>query len=96
MHDPPYPPKLRKCRKEEPGLAPGDRAVLAMGEAKVGETLDLSHLGRLEEARRTLGARAAEARLLLIGPTFSRQLRGIAATRTDVELVDLDRLYGGA
>jgi uncharacterized protein len=78
------------------GAAPADRAVLAIGEAKVGETLDLRHLHRLERARTALGTRASQARLLLIGTSVSDELRTEASGRSDLEIVDLERLYDGS
>lgn len=69
--------------------------VLAIGEAKVGERLNGQHLARLEAARSALGARAAGARLLLFGSRFTPALERTAESRSDVELVDLERLYEG-
>jgi hypothetical protein len=71
-----------------------ERRVLAIGEAKAGETLTVGHLKRLEEARTALGARAGDAKLLLFGAAFARPLLAAAAKRADVELVGLERLYG--
>lgn len=48
----------------------------------------------MEEARGALGIQAARAKLLLFAPTSSPGLRAEAATRGDVELIDLARLYG--
>ncbi len=78
------------------GAAPGERRVLALGEAKVGERLTLRHLRRLEEARNALGPRAGDAKLLLFGASFGAALRREAAHRPQVELVDLERLYDGS
>jgi uncharacterized protein len=75
--------------------SPAERAVLAIGEAKSGETGGRGHLHRLELARAALGTRAAGARLLLFAPAFTPDLAAEAARRGDVELVDLDRLYHG-
>jgi len=75
---------------------PSERTVRMIGEAKAGETMTASHLHRLELARAALGTRAAGARLLLVGPAFRRDLRSKAAARSDVELVDLERLYEGS
>jgi AAA+ ATPase superfamily predicted ATPase len=77
------------------GAAPGDRTVIAIGEAKAGETVGQSHLHRLERARSALGSRASGARLLLFAPEFSDALVRLAAGRADVELVGLERLYRG-
>lgn len=74
---------------------PGGRTVLALGEVKAGGTITTRHLRRLAEARGALGARAAGARLLLAGQVFDDELRGAATDREDLELVDLERLYGG-
>lgn len=74
---------------------PGDRDVLALGEAKVGEVMGRRQLLRLEEARAALGPRALEARLLLFGARFSPNLLQEAARRPDLEIVDLERLYHG-
>ncbi len=74
---------------------PSDRQVLAIGEAKSAEILEVAHLQRLEHARTAYGARAADARLLLFGQTMDRALAKEATSRDDVELVDLQRLYTG-
>lgn len=79
---------------DEPGSPPAHRTVLALGEAKAGERITPGHLQRLETARAALGPRAARARLLLVGEHFSKELTRRARTRHDLELVDLDRLYG--
>jgi AAA+ ATPase superfamily predicted ATPase len=78
------------------GDSPSERTVLALGEAKVGETLAPGHLRRLEKARAALGTRAARAKILLLGATFADELKAEVRARTDVELVGLDRLYGGS
>jgi uncharacterized protein len=75
---------------------PATRRVTALGEAKAGETLGRRHLDRLTEARRRLGPRAEQARLLLIGSSFDPTLGEQARCRGDVELIDLERLYLGA
>jgi hypothetical protein len=75
--------------------APGERTVHALGEAKVEERITLRHVRRLEQARETLGARAQAAKLLLFGRSFDEAARSAAATRADLEIVDLERLYGG-
>lgn len=77
------------------GVEPADRRVLAIGEAKAGETVGLSRLRHLERARAALGPHAASAQLLLFAPAFAGDLRRTAATRSDTELIDLERLYGG-
>lgn len=77
-------------------VAPAERPVQAIGEAKAGETVGLSHLRHLERARAALGPKAVDARLLLFAPGFDAELRRAAAERGDVELVDLERLYGGS
>lgn len=81
---------------DEGGAAPSDRAVLAIGEAKAGETLGTGHLRRLEKARVALGTRAAHAKLLLCGAEFHPELTSAAEGRGDVELLDLQRLYSGS
>lgn len=75
---------------------PSERSILALGEAKASERLSVAHLRRLESARRTIGTKAASARLLLFGANFSRALLAAAKVRTDVELINLDRLYEGS
>jgi len=42
-----------------------------------------------------LGQRAVDAKLLLFGTGIDRSLAHAASTRTDVEVIDLDRLYYG-
>ena len=72
-----------------------ERLVLSIGEAKAGERISQRHLRRLEEARRALGRRAAGAKLLLFGGDFTPELAAVGATRTDVEVIGLERLYAG-
>jgi hypothetical protein len=74
---------------------PAQRLVQAIGEAKAGQPMGTTHLARLEQARAAFGDRAAGAKLLLFAPSFRRGLTVLAASRDDVELVDLDRLYHG-
>ncbi len=74
--------------------SPADRRVLAIGEAKAGERITERHLRRLEEIRAALGERASGARLLLFGSAFSPAVLGAAESRTDLEVIDLERLYG--
>lgn len=78
-----------------PEAAPGDRTVVAIGEAKVGETVGTGILGQLERIRTALGHRATGAKLLLFGPAFTPELRSVADRRFDVELIDYNRLYHG-
>ena len=78
------------------GVAPAEREVLAIGEAKAGETVGSARLHHLEQARAALGARAARARLLLFAPAFTHELQRLVSYRDEVELVDLERLYRGA
>lgn len=75
---------------------PATRTVTALGEAKAGETIGRRHLDRLTDARRRLGPRAEQARLLLIGSSFDPTLDEQAHRRGDVELIDLERLYHGS
>ena len=77
------------------GDVPGERTVLAIGEAKAGESIGGRHLARLERVRAALGARATGARLLLFGSSFAAELAADADRRDDVELVGLERLYRG-
>jgi len=74
---------------------PANRTVIAIGEAKAGETITERHVRHLERARASLGARAAGAKLLLFGLEFSPDVKDVAESRYDVELVDLARLYTG-
>jgi hypothetical protein len=76
------------------------RPVLAIGEAKWGTQLGLGHLRRLEGARELLqdrpGVNVGAARLLLASAAgFSDDLVAAAGIRSDIVLVDLDRLYSG-
>jgi uncharacterized protein len=74
---------------------PSQRRVIAIGEAKAGETIAARHLRRLERARSGLGPRAVKAKLLLFGTEFDAEVQALAGSRRDVELVDLDRMYRG-
>ena len=75
---------------------PSGRTVYALGEAKVGERFTLRHVRRLEDQRIALGDRAEGARLLLFGSSFDDAVQVSAGERVDLEIVDLERLYGGA
>lgn len=74
---------------------PGERTVTALGEAKVGERLSLRHVRRLEEARASMGPTADSAKLLLFGQHFDANVLAATAQRSDLEVIDLARLYGG-
>lgn len=78
------------------GVLPAARTVLAIGEAKAGQTVGTGRLTDLERARASFGPRAAQAKLFLFAPAFSAELVAVASRRSDVELVDLDRLYHAA
>ena len=77
------------------GPTPSKRRITAIGEAKAGESLGLGHLKRLERARTALGQRAGDAKLFLFGTEFDPALLTSISKRSDVEIVDLDRLYHG-
>lgn len=81
---------------DDGGVEPDQRTILALGEAKVNETLTVAHVRRLERARARLGRRAQNTKLLLIGSNIAPELRTHAARRSDVEIVDLERLYDGS
>lgn len=76
--------------------AASERSIRSIGEAKAGERISQRHLRRLEEARAALGGRSAGAKLMLFGVEFTPGVRTAAASRADVELIDLDRLYSGS
>lgn len=71
------------------------RTVHAIGEAKAGEVIGRSHVLRLEAVREELGVRAADAKLVLFGTNFESAVRKDGVRRSDLELVDLERLYHG-
>ncbi|MFI6787197.1 ATP-binding protein [Nonomuraea sp. NPDC050383] len=75
-------------------------ALLAIGEAKWNEIMGLGHLRRLQHIRELLHARGTTAaehvRLLCFsGAGFTDDLRRAAGRDSTVELVGLERLYGG-
>ncbi len=76
--------------------SPGRRSVHAIGEAKVGERITMRHVRRLEAARSAIGSRAATAKLLCFGSRMAPEVRAEATRRSDLELVDLERLYSGS
>lgn len=78
------------------GDSPSDRTVTALGEAKSGEELTFSHLNKLAMIRDRLGDRASDATLVLFGTRFAKSLVARTKDRSDVELVDLERLYMGS
>ncbi len=77
------------------GDSPGERTITALGEAKSGEEITFSHLNKLERLRDAFGDRASDATLLLFGTKFAKNLLSGTKDRSDVELVDLERLYKG-
>lgn len=77
------------------GPVAAEREIIAIGEAKAGEELQLRHLDRLEQARAAFGPRASAAKLLLFGTSVAPALAVRALERPDVEVVDLERLYHG-
>ena len=82
------------------GPGGGNAPVLAIGEAKHRTTPpSLAELERLERIRTLLVARgrdAGHAKLLIFSATgFDGALIAAGAARADLELIDLDRLYGG-
>ncbi len=72
--------------------APAERTIVAIGEAKAGETITARHVARLERARASFGPRASAAKLMLFGADFG--LGPTERDRPDVVLVDLSRLHG--
>ena len=77
-----------------------DSRVLAIGEAKhTTSKRTLGDLTRLEELRELIAKKqpaAAEGKLLLFSASgFESNLKTAAGKRTDVELIDIDRLYKG-
>ena len=80
---------------DDHGVAPQERTILALGEAKVAAPLTMHHVRRLETARRTVGERGRHAKLLLFGTHIEQNVREAATGRSDLEVIDLDRLYNG-
>lgn len=80
----------------DPALPPAERPIHAIGEAKAGRTVGAHELRALERARAALGTRAAHARLVFFATAFADDLRELSRSRSDLELVDLERLYGGS
>lgn len=79
---------------------PAAGRVIAIGEAKAAATpVPARELRRLEHLRGLLPSARVEQppRLLLFGRAgFAPDLTAEAATRPDVELIDLNRLYRGS
>jgi hypothetical protein len=78
----------------------GSEQILAIGEAKSNSIVGESQLNRLDHIRELLLQRDHRASsrtklLLFTGNDFTPELRRTSQGRDDVELVDLDRLYGG-
>ncbi len=79
----------------------GATPVLAIGEAKhTNKRRTLSDLERLQRIRELLadkGEPARGAKLLLFSAAgFDRNLERVSAERSDVELIDLERIYRGS
>ncbi len=101
-------PRSRKTHElDVVALSAGERSqdrtarVAVIGEAKSSSSRrTIADLQRLEHLRRLLAAEGADceqARLLLFGRSgFDHNLQSTAALRSDVELIDLDRLYRGS
>ena len=73
--------------------------VTAIGEVKATkEPIGIQELERLDQIAGALGERGAPAikRLLVARAGFTAELGRESRRRSDVELVDLDRLYGGS
>ncbi len=86
-----------KRERELDVVATGDGRVLAVGEAKWKKgPVGVDALHALEHKRALLGRRGDDARFLVFARAgFDAALRKAARSRRDVELVDLERLYGG-
>lgn len=72
--------------------------ITAIGEVKAErEPVGQAQLARLDEIAAALGKRAVPTvrRLLVARSGFTAELRRTVRQRGDVELIDLDRLYGG-
>jgi uncharacterized protein len=75
----------------------GDR-IHAIGEVKAGkEAVGVAQVARLDEIVMKLGKRATPSvqRLLVSRSGFTLDLNRLAATRSDIQLIDLHRLYDG-
>lgn len=68
----------------------GSEKVLALGEVKLAQRMGREDIARLEHARRLIGPRADNARLLLLSGT---RFRDHAESPSSVVHVDLARLY---
>lgn len=79
----------------------GQEKVLAIGEAKSNDTVGRGHLARLERLRELLIRRDPRADesvklLLFTGNGFTPDLEEEAEARSDLERIDLERLYQGS
>jgi uncharacterized protein len=80
---------------------PGHAEILCLGEAKWQTVMTPGHVERLSRIRELLSghpsARASDSTRLVLfsGAGFSDELRDLAARASDIELIDLDRLYTG-
>ncbi|WP_436492145.1 ATP-binding protein [Actinokineospora sp. HUAS TT18] len=79
--------------------APGDgpRGVLALGEAKWGETMGVGHVARLSRARDLLAVKGWDTRSTKLacysGAGFTDELRTAAAADGRILLIDLEQIY---
>jgi uncharacterized protein len=74
----------------------GGDQIHAIGEVKAGkEAVGVAEVERLDEIAGRLGKRAAPnvQRLLVSRSGFTLNLHRLAATRNDIQLIDLQRLY---
>ncbi len=83
------------------GLSDGRPPLLAIGEAKWGETMGIRHLERLHRIKNLLGEHgkydASNTVLMCFSAAgFTGELRRAAAGQHDVMLVDPEELYGPA
>ncbi|MBW3536780.1 MAG: ATP-binding protein [Actinobacteria bacterium] len=88
-------PSARQSAELDLVVRSGD-TIVSIGEAKWTKAeVAAGGVSTLEYKRALLGPSAAGAKLLLFAPRFAPELRSAMATRSDVELIDLERLYTG-
>jgi len=81
------------------GISDGKAPLLAIGEAKWGETMGTRHLERLRHIKTLIGAlgkhdTSRTALMCFSAAGFTSELRSLAEGDTSIILIDADELYG--
>jgi hypothetical protein len=80
-----------------PGVSGEPRRVLSLGEAKLGDVMEVRHIDRLRRARDLLSVKGYDTAATVLacysGAGFSEELTSLASDDPRILLIGLDRLY---